>query len=332
MSKKFISLILAVVLAFSLVTVAVVSASAAVDADGRYVPSESVEDTNRLYFYMPADWYNEQFNATTAGAYWWGGSDPCGAIDGSSTGSAWPGYKMQIGDADLSLYYLDCPSDVPLIVFNNYLDGTNDKTAPQYKIATQTNDVTASYYSEGDNDFYDNLLDGEFFAMAEEAYDGDDKTFFGEFEKNFFIDPEWGISMDFDNMIYVVDPSLTSENFEGKKTFVGEWYFYYGDGKYGSLPNQDMAEEAGLVYDLSNPATPDTPDPKPTTVAPTTKPAVPAPATDPTSASGPASTGDTAVKGDNTAVQTGAFSMAVIVLTILAVAAGAVLYTRKRYE
>ena len=49
MSKKFISLILAVVLAFSLVTVAVVSASAAVDADGRYVPSESVEEIGRAH-------------------------------------------------------------------------------------------------------------------------------------------------------------------------------------------------------------------------------------------------------------------------------------------
>ena len=81
MSKKLISIILSCVLVLSLALVGVIGVSAAVDKDGRYVPSESVKETNRVYFLMPESWKNEKYKAVEAGAYWWNGSDPCGSVD-----------------------------------------------------------------------------------------------------------------------------------------------------------------------------------------------------------------------------------------------------------
>lgn len=345
MSKKIISLLLAVVLAFSMITVAVISVSAAVDAEGRYVPSDQYKDnTNRLYFVMPEDWYYDEYGVTDAGAYWWGGPDCCGSIDGASVGATWPGYKMQVADKELSLYYIDLPFSDPdgltPIVFNNFLDGGTRTEDPdtkevtyqydekRYLAATQTGNAVCSYYSPSDNAYYDSILDGTFWDLAQEAYDNGDDAFFGDHKDNFFMHPEWDLSMNFDKMVYITDPSRTSVNFEGKKTYLGEWYFYYGDGLYGALPSKEMAEKENLLYDMKNPATPDQPVP---TAPQGTNPNVPAPATDPTSSVNGTSTGDTA-KADNTAIQTGATSMIIIALTILAIAAGAVVCTRKKFE
>ena len=58
-----------------------------------------------------------------------------------------------------------------------------------------------------------------------------------------------------------------------QETYAGEFYFYYGlneeTGKYeyGSLPNYDMAKEAGLVQTVDKNAKPATPD-QPTTTTP----------------------------------------------------------------
>ncbi len=357
MSKKIISVVLAVVLAFSMIAVAAVSVSATLDDNGRYVPSCSIEETNRYYFWMPESWKSEKFGADSAGAYWWGGTDSCEEFGVGGGGAPWPGYKIQVADEELGVYYLDCPKDVEVIVFNNFLNGGEREetekgsgiyeyqlSEEQYFAAMQTVNTPSNYYSETDNELYDSLLDGEFFALAEEAVTGDDKTFLGNFVDNFFIEEEYGygISMNFDNMICI--PDLTNpipNELNGKDTYPTEWYFYYGDGKYGSLPVQEMAEaltteENPLIFDLSNPvepATPDEKDPTDPAVGPGNQGTVPAPATNPTSASGPQGNAtDDTVKADNNAIQTGAASMVVVALTILAVAAGAVLFTRKRYE
>lgn len=145
-------------------------------------------------------------------------------------------------------------------------------------------------------------------------------------------------------MIYVIDPTNTSVSVTGKETYAGEFYFYYGlneeTGKYeyGSLPNYDMAKEAGLVQTVDKNATPD----EPTTTAPSsdkkddnktdsTKNTVPTAGQNPTSSANAVSTADTAKSTDNSAVQTGA-TTAAAVLAVLLVAGGAVLYTRKRFE
>ena len=82
----------------------------------------------------------------------------------------------------------------------------------------------------------------------------------------------------------------------------------------------------GVYGDLKE--APATPGEAPT--APS-KPTVPAPDQDATSAVGGTSTDDTA-KGDNTAIQTGAVSLAVVLLVVLAAVSGVVVFTRKRYE
>lgn len=262
---------------------------------------------------------------------------------------------MQVENAENNIFYLDLPTDVPNLDFNNYLNGgqrtedpatgkvTYEFSEDQFKAAKQTADVSCQYYSEGDNEYYDNLLDGEFWAKAQEAFDGDDKTFLGKFADNFFEDPDWGISMYLTNMIYVIDPSNTSVSVTGKETYAGEFYFYYGlneeTGKYeyGSLPNYDMAKEAGLVQTVDKNAKPATPD-QPTTTTPSnnnntdpTKNTVPTAGQNPTSSANAVSTADTANSTDNSAVQTGA-TTAAAVLAVLLVAGGAVLYTRKRFE
>lgn len=355
MSKKLISIIVSCALVLSLALVGVIGVSAAIDTNGRYVPSEGVKETRKLYFLMPESWKSEKFNAADAGAYWWNGADACGSLDGTSVGAPWPGYKLQVENAENNIFYLDLPTDVANIIFNNYLNGgertVDEETGKvtfqfgeeQFKAAKQTVDVLCQYYSEGDNEYYDNLLDGEFWAKAQEALDGNDKSFFGDFADNFFEDPEWGISMNFNNMIYVTDPNNTSVSVTGKETYAGEFYFYYGlneeTGKYeyGSLPNYDMAKEAGLVQTLDKNVAPATPD-EPTTTAPSsdnktdsTKNTVPTAGQNPTSSANAVSTADTAKSTDNGTVQTGA-TTAAAVLAVLLVAGGAVLYTRKRFE
>ena len=356
MSKKLISIILSCVLVISLALVGVIGVSAAADTDGRYVPSESVKETNRVYFLMPESWKSEKFGATGAGAYWWNGSDPCGSVDGTSVGAAWPGYKMQVADADANLFYIDLPSDVPVIIFNNFLNGGERKKddagnvsyefgEEQFKAARQTVDTTCQYYSEGDDDYYDNMLDGTFWEKAQEAVEGNDKTFLGNFQKNFFMETEYdlGISMNFDNMVFIIDPNNTSVNeLSGKESYGGEFYFFYGKNEetgnyeYGGLPNYEQAKAEGVVMNIDKNATPDEPASKPTDPSnnnnntnPTTT--VPAPDQNATSATNAVSTSDTANNTDNNAVQTGA-TTAAAVLAVLLVAGGAVVYTRKRFE
>ncbi len=141
MSKKIISLLLAIMLTVSMVAVAAVSVSAEVDDENRYCPAEGT-DTYRYYFYMPSDWYNEY--AYTAGIYWWQGTD---------ASPAWPGYNAHAADV-AGVYYADVPTDVSTIIWNNGFDGGNDSTAEEYAMAIQTMNIGSEYYDEGESDLY----------------------------------------------------------------------------------------------------------------------------------------------------------------------------------
>ena len=264
--KKLTSIFLAVLLAFSMTAVAFENVSAAIDENGCYVPSENVEDTNRYYFAMPNEWYNS--NTDTAGVYWWNGTDACNAVDGSGGKVRWPGYKAQRSGIN-NVYYIDCPKDVPTIVWNNYINGGTDTDAPVYLDAKQAKDAGVEYYSDGNSDLYDY----DWFAEMEESFNGD-KAALGDFADNFFIEEEYGFgfSFNFDNMIYVVDLDKTSETFEGKKIYFGDWYFYYGNGEYGIYPTKEESVAKGLfgsVDDSKVPSTKDEPVPtEPSTVVP----------------------------------------------------------------
>lgn len=330
MKKKLVSLLLAGSVVASMAAIASVSASAIIDSNGCYAPGDNVKcGTYRYYFAMPKEWYSA--NTNTAGAYWWNGTDACGAVDGSGGTLAWPGYKVQKSEVE-DIYYLDCPTDVPTIVWNNYLDGGKDKENPKYLEAKQAKDAGTEYYSADDSDLYD----FDWFAEMEESYNGD-KAALGDFADNFFMEEEYGfgLSFNFDNMIFVLDLNKTDENFEGKKTYVGDWYFYYGNGEYGTYPTKEEAIEKGTFKKTTD--APSTKDEPTTTTPGTTDPTKPGnkpgqPSTDPASSTKPASTDTPASTVSGGAVQTGEATYAVILLVVLAAVSGVVVFTRKKYN
>lgn len=253
MKKKLLSLILAGSVVASMAAIATTSASAALNADGTYsIDKTAFERTKKLYFSMPESWKNSI--SDTAGCYWWAGADACGAVDGGGGDLAWPGYKAtydnSLEDAGLtSLYYVEVSDDedtrVPTVVWNNYIDGGMDETTEQYKLATQCMDSACEYLSEGDLELYDNQ-DGFWEAMAD-SYAGD-KAALGDFADNFFDD---GYSLYYDNMIWIVDTNNVTENpVSGKVTYGGNWYFYYGDGSYGTWPTPEDAKEKGVFVNM----------------------------------------------------------------------------------
>lgn len=334
MKKKLVSLLLAGSVVASMAAIASVSASAIIDSNGCYAPGENVTcGTYRYYFALPNTWLSEY--SDTAGAYWYNGTDACGAVDGSGGDLKWPGYKAQRDEyksSNYGLYYVDCPTDVPQIIWNNYTDGGEDKEAPIYLTAKQSNDAPTEFYVADDSDLYDQ----DWFDEMEESYSGD-KAKLGDFADNFFYDEKYdlGFAMNFDNMIFVAPAEPNGENFQGKPTYNGDWYFYYGNGEYGTYPTKEEAEEKGTLLSLENVATPDEPTPTtPGTVDPTDPGKKPGqPSTDPASATKPASTSDTpgsTVSGG--AVQTGEATYAVILLVVLAAVSGVVVFTRKKYN
>lgn len=246
--EKITSIFLSALLAFSMMAVSFESVSAVVDENGCYTPGDNVEATYRYYFAMPNTWLNEYTD--TAGVYWWSGTDACGAVDGTGGSVMWPGYKAQRDNKkynNCEVYYIDCPTDVLQVVWNNYIDGGADATKPVYLAAKQTTDARVEFYSVYDSDLYSE----EWFVEMEKSFKGD-KSVLGEYADNFFYDEEYdlGLSFYFDNMIYVIDSSKTTENFNGKKTSVGDWYFCYDNGEYGTYPTRDEAEEKGVLYSL----------------------------------------------------------------------------------
>lgn len=334
MKKKLVSLLLAGSVVASMAAIASVSASAIIDSNGCYAPGENVTcGTYRYYFALPNTWLSEY--SDSAGAYWYNGTDACNAVDGSGGDLKWPGYKAQRDEYKSStygVYYVDCPTDVPQIIWNNYTDGGEDKEAPIYLTAKQSNDAPTEFYVADDSDLYDQ----DWFDEMEESYSGD-KAKLGDFADNFFYDEEYGLgfAMNFDNMIFVVPAEPNGENFDGKPTYNGDWYFYYGNGEYGTYPTKEEAEEKGTLLSLENVATPDEPTPTtPGSTDPTDPGKKPGqPSTDPASATKPASSTDTptsTVSGG--AVQTGEATYAVILLVVLVAVSGVVVFTRKKYN
>ena len=221
MKKKLVSLLLAGSVVASMAAIASVSASAIIDSNGCYAPGENVTcGTYRYYFALPNTWLSEY--SDTAGAYWYNGTDACNAVSGTGNDVKWPGYKAQRDEyksSNYGLYYVDCPTDVPQIIWNNYTDGGEDKEAPIYLTAKQSNDAPTEFYVADDSDLYDQ----DWFDEMEESYKGD-KAKLGDFADNFFYDEVYdlGFAMNFDNMIFVVPAEPNGENFQGKPKYNGD--------------------------------------------------------------------------------------------------------------
>lgn len=333
MKKKLVSLLLAGSVVASMAAIASVSASAIIDSNGCYAPGDNVTcGTHRYYFALPNTWLSEY--SDTAGAYWYNGTDACNAVSGTGNDVKWPGYKAQRDEyksSSYGLYYVDCPTDVPQIIWNNYTDGGEDKEAPIYLTAKQSNDANTEFYVADDSDLYDQ----DWFDEMEESFNGD-KAKLGDFADNFFYDEVYdlGFALNFDNMIFVVPAEPNGENFQGKPTYNGDWYFYYGNGEYGTYPTKEEAEEKGTLLSLENVATPEEPTPtNPGSTDPTDPGKKPGqPSTDPASATKPASTDTPTSTVSGGAVQTGEATYAVILLVVLAAVSGVVVFTRKKYN
>ena len=157
-------------------------------------------------------WYNEYTEG--AGIYWWQGPAAC---------SGWAGYKALVEDADQCIFYANVPAEVVCLVWNNGIDGGENPTPGVdpaddiYYKAAQTSDVACEY---PDPEEYDSIPEG---------------------------------ADSFDNMIAVIDPDKVSMNPLSKKMTCGyNWYFYYGNGCYGSYAT-DSDEFTSIEENCCNP-------------------------------------------------------------------------------
>lgn len=111
---------------------------------------------------------------------------------------AWAGYRAMVEDADQSIYYVNMPKKVVAFVWNNGVDGGMDSSDPIYYMAAQTSDVAAEYPDAGE---YESMPEG---------------------------------AASFDNCIFIVNPDSVDVNaLSHKMTCGGTWYFYYENGCYG---------------------------------------------------------------------------------------------------
>ncbi|MBQ7810247.1 MAG: dockerin type I repeat-containing protein [Clostridia bacterium] len=122
----------------------------------------------------------------------------------NSCESLYPGYY--VSGIMGGIYSYDVPKDVPEIIWNNYVnDGTsaNDVLKSPGK---QTEVISLDGYRPGENPLYPDGLES------------------------------------FDGMIYVIDYDKTTETWDS--CYInGDWYYYYGDGEYGTTP-----EKGEIVY------------------------------------------------------------------------------------
>ncbi len=177
---------------------------------------EKVE-TNRYYFLMPNGENGQKCDDESItemfGKYaksWYNEYTDGASIYWWNSGVAdpaiWPGYSMEKDEAD-SVFYADVPKAIKQIVFNNDVDGGMDTTSSIYEMDERTISIPCEYYSAGESENYPNGTES------------------------------------FDNMIYVIFPvQVSSGDLLSKSTWGGEWYYYYGDGCYGTVKDGNTAD------------------------------------------------------------------------------------------
>ena len=178
--------------------------------------------TRKYRFYLPDSWCNDRndnydgtsLDSCAAGVYWWSTSYNCDDYKGDNV-QGWPGYRVLEQDPDdPHIFVCDVPEDAGTIIFDNLVDGgTTPVDNPGYGFNNQTVDIQTTYVDPEDDPyaFYTTTADGQ-------AINADNP-------------------MTFDNMIFVIDPKNTKFNdFSGALTNGGDWFYYYGDGKYGTEP------------------------------------------------------------------------------------------------
>lgn len=265
MNKRFLSVAVAGALSVAVIAGSVLSAAAT--GPGvlpTYTPKDKA-DCNKVYFATPGAWVDAETKkvGNPAGCYWWGGTDTCDSQT-IANGHGWPGWKLYDVSSEegiSNMHFIYVPKDVPMSIFSNYFDGGMDPTDPAFDAAKQTLDDACEFWDEGSSPYYPQY----WWDYMYEHYDENDPTVFEEFKKsfgiyasNFWDDLDYGSGIVYnnDNMVYVVnlDPSTmvisTTIVKEGKPTYDGEYYFYYGNGKYGIWPTLDLLkEQEGIEVD-----------------------------------------------------------------------------------
>jgi hypothetical protein len=180
-------------------------------------------DTRTYRFYMPDNWYNDRndnydgkdLSSCCAGVYIWDCSYSSADYLGDNVND-WPGYRILERDPDCpNVFVCEIPEDAGLIIFNNTVDAGKTHTNPNYGLNFQTNNTQTQYVDPEDDPY-------KFYDYPIESFDG---------------------------MICVANPQDAALNeFSGATAYGAEWFYYYGEGKYGIYKTLEEAEEAGQVY------------------------------------------------------------------------------------
>lgn len=201
--------------------------------------------TRTYRFYMPDAWDNDRndnydgtsLDSCSAGIYWWSTSynsddyKNFGVTEGFENAQGWPGFRILEQDPDdPNIFVCEVPEDAGTIIFDNTVDGGQTPVDnPGYGYNFQTVDIKTTYV-DADDDSYG------FYKDPEGVNPGDEGSMF---------------PMTMEDKIFIVNPKDTKINeFSGATTTNGEWFYYYGEGKYGVQKTLAEAEEAGAV--LSN--------------------------------------------------------------------------------
>ena len=195
---------------------------------------------------------------------------------------------------------------------------------------------------------YDKLSNDEKTFQVDLVLDGNtpDLSEFGSYASNFFNEdlveaPEesqgFGQSFTFDNMVFVVsfDPNkMVASPQSGKIGYDGDFYFYYGSGKYGSWPTKELNEKMGGVsgdFTQGEYVDPNYKPPVPTVDPATTT--IPGPNDDDAKSSTKDSPDDSNTNNNgNGAIATGQVSVAVIALVVLFAGVAIVMFARKKEQ
>ena len=176
--------------------------------------------TNRYYFQMPDGVHGPRdADGLTAGSWYNDYSDGAGVYwwGGTAACDSWAGYKATLADAAQHIYYVDIPDDVVMFIWNNGVDPGKDPAAPCFAKAAQSIDVPCEY---AEPDEYESLPEG---------------------------------TDSFDNCIYIIRPDSTSlSEYNPLRPHGGDWYFYYGNGCYGSYA-EDSAHFIDVNHNCLNP-------------------------------------------------------------------------------
>ena len=146
--------------------------------------------------------------------------------EGTGAHDSWPGVEANKADAE-GLYYYDVPKDVTSVFWNNFLDGGRNFDSPIYEAAQTSGNVCTEYYEAGESPLYPDGLES------------------------------------FNNMVYVINfDECNCNDFVYPHTFGGDWYFYYGNGEYGTTPEKGEVfyteRYRGNIYSHGKPSEPST--------------------------------------------------------------------------